>query len=140
MSDAVFKGGKPFLGICVGMQLMADVGREDQETRGLGWIQGAVERIRPQGGLPVPHMGWNTLLDMTPHPLFASLGSEPEVYFVHSYALKAERSEEIAALADYGGRLVAAVAKDNLFGVQFHPEKSQEVGQKMLAAFLSWRP
>jgi glutamine amidotransferase len=123
------------------MQLMADVGREDVETRGLGWIPGAVERITPSDPtLPVPHMGWNTLTDMRDHPLFNGLPPEPHVYFVHSYALKAEKRDHIAARCDYGGKFVAAVARDNLFGAQFHPEKSQQAGQLLLANFLRWRP
>ena len=141
MTEAVFGRGRPFLGICVGMQLMADVGREDVETPGLGWIGGAVERLSPgDPALPIPHMGWNTLVDMTPHPLLADLGSAPEVYFVHSYALCAEEPDDIAATCDYGGRFAAAVAKANMFGTQFHPEKSQEAGQRLLAAFLRWHP
>jgi imidazole glycerol-phosphate synthase subunit HisH len=140
MSEAVLERGAPFLGICVGMQLMADVGREDVETPGLGWIPGAVERIQPAGGLPVPHMGWNVLIGMRPHPVLASLGPEPHVYFVHSYAFATARDTEVAARCDYGGSLVAAVARDNLFGVQFHPEKSQRAGQALLVNFLRWRP
>jgi glutamine amidotransferase len=141
MTEAVFSRGKPFLGVCVGMQLMADVGREDVETPGLGWIEGAVERLDPADpGLPIPHMGWNTLVDMKPHPLLADLGPSPEVYFVHSYALRAEEEDDVAAWCDYGGRFVAAVAKGNMFGTQFHPEKSQVAGQRLLAAFLRWKP
>jgi glutamine amidotransferase len=138
--EAVFRKGVPFLGVCVGMQLMADVGREDVETRGLGWIPGAVERIRPKGGLPVPHMGWNVLRDMKPHPVLAGLGREPHVYFVHSYALTPNNTGHIAAKCDYGGLFTAAVARDNLFGTQFHPEKSQRAGQTLLANFLGWKP
>ncbi len=141
LNEAVFRSRRPFLGICVGMQLMADVGREDVETRGLGWIPGAVERITPSDpNLPVPHMGWNTLTDMRDHPLFNGLGPEPHVYFVHSYALKAEKRDHVAARCDYGGKFVAAVARDNLFGAQFHPEKSQKAGQLLLANFLRWKP
>lgn len=141
LNEAVFRSKRPFLGICVGMQLMADVGREDVETRGLGWIPGAVERITPSDpNLPVPHMGWNTLTDMRDHPLFNGLPPEPHVYFVHSYALKAEKRDHVAARCDYGGKFVAAVARDNLFGAQFHPEKSQQAGQLLLANFLRWKP
>lgn len=141
LNEAVFRSRRPFLGICVGMQLMADVGREDVETRGLGWIPGAVERITPSDpNLPVPHMGWNTLTDMRDHPLFNGLGPDPHVYFVHSYALKAEKRDHVAARCDYGGKFVAAVARDNLFGAQFHPEKSQKAGQLLLANFLRWKP
>jgi imidazole glycerol-phosphate synthase subunit HisH len=141
--EAVFRKGVPFLGVCVGMQLMADVGREDVETRGLGWIPGAVERIRPKGpagALPIPHMGWNVLTDVKPHPVLAGLGREPHVYFVHSYALTPERPDHVAARCDYGGSFVAAVARDNLFGTQFHPEKSQLAGQTLLGNFLKWKP
>jgi glutamine amidotransferase len=145
MAEVVLGKGRPFLGVCVGMQLMADVGREDVETRGLGWIPGAVERIRPnpQPGkppLPVPHMGWNVLTDITPHPLLAGLGPEPHVYFVHSYALTPADRVHVAARCDYGGPFAAAVARDNLFGTQFHPEKSQRAGQVLLASFLRWAP
>ncbi len=141
LTETVFRSKRPFLGICVGMQLMADVGREDVETRGLGWIPGAVERITPSDpNLPVPHMGWNTLTDMRDHPLFHGMPPEPHVYFVHSYALKAEKRDHVAARCDYGGKFVAAVARDNLFGAQFHPEKSQKAGQLLLANFLRWKP
>jgi glutamine amidotransferase len=139
--EAVFRKGVPFLGVCVGMQLMADVGREDVETRGLGWIPGAVERLKPNDpALPVPHMGWNTLTGMIEHPVLAGLGAEPHVYFVHSYALTAEIASQVAARCDYGGPFVAAVARDNIFGTQFHPEKSQQAGQRLLANFLNWKP
>jgi glutamine amidotransferase len=144
MVEAVFRKGVPFLGVCVGMQLMADVGREDVETRGLGWIPGAVERIRPaqpEAGppLPVPHMGWNILTDIRSHPVLRGLGPEPHVYYVHSYAVTPENAAHVAARSDYGGPFVAAVARDNMFGTQFHPEKSQRVGQVLLANFLRWR-
>lgn len=140
MTEAVHGKGRPFLGVCVGMQLMAEVGREDVETRGLGWIPGAVERIRPQPAQPVPHMGWNVLTGLKPHPVLAGLGSAPHVYFVHSYALTPTQTEHVAARCDYGGSFVAAVARDNLFGTQFHPEKSQHAGQTLLANFLRWKP
>ena len=139
--EAVFRKGVPFLGVCVGMQLMANVGREDVETRGLGWIPGAVERLKPNdASLPVPHMGWNVLTGMIEHPVLAGLGVEPHVYFVHSYALNAEKLSQVAARCDYGGPFVAAVARDNIFGTQFHPEKSQQAGQRLLANFLNWKP
>jgi glutamine amidotransferase len=145
IAEAVLGKGRPFLGVCVGMQLMADVGREDVETPGLGWIPGAVERIRPANSesgaaLPVPHMGWNVLRDIRSHPVMASLGPEPHAYFVHSYALTATNSAHVAARCDYGGMFTAAVARDNLFGTQFHPEKSQQAGQRLLANFLNWKP
>lgn len=141
LNEAVFRSRRPFLGVCVGMQLMADVGREDVETRGLGWIPGTVERLKPSDpNLPVPHMGWNVLTDMKSHPVLNGLGPEPHVYFVHSYAMKPEIQGHVAARCDYGGKFVAAVARDNLFGTQFHPEKSQQAGQTVLANFLRWKP
>ncbi len=141
MTEAVKVQARPFLGVCVGMQLLADVGREDVETRGLGWIAGAVERIRPSNpALPVPHMGWNELVGLTDHPVLAGLGEQPHVYFTHSYAMSADHPEHVAAWCDYGGRFVAAVAAATVFGTQFHPEKSQGVGQKVLRNFLAWRP
>lgn len=134
------KAGTPFLGVCVGMQLLADVGREDFETKGLGWIHGAVERIRPaDASLPVPHMGWNEL-QLSGHPVLAGLGEAPHVYFTHSYVMTPDDPADVAATCDYGGRFAAAVARGPMFGVQFHPEKSQHAGQKLLANFLGWRP
>ena len=139
--EAVFRGGRPFLGVCVGMQLMADLGREDAETRGLGWMPGTVERLKPSDpSLPIPHMGWNVLTDIKSHPVLAGLGPEPHVYFVHSYAFTAQNAAHVAARCDYGGKFAAAVARDNLFGTQFHPEKSQRAGQVLLANFLKWKP
>jgi imidazole glycerol-phosphate synthase subunit HisH len=141
LNEAVFRSRRPFLGVCVGMQLMATVGREGDDTRGLGWIPGAVERLSPADpALPIPHMGWNVLTDISSHPVLAGLGPEPHVYFVHSYALKAEHRDHVAARCDYGGKFTAAVARDNLFGTQFHPEKSQQAGQTLLANFLRWKP
>ncbi|MDP3737339.1 MAG: imidazole glycerol phosphate synthase subunit HisH [Hyphomonadaceae bacterium] len=141
LTEAVFRKGVPFLGVCVGMQLMADVGREDVETKGLGWIPGAVERLKPKdASLPVPHMGWNVLTNLSDHKVLAGLGDEPHVYFVHSYALTPEKSVHVAARCDYGGSFTAAVARDNIFGTQFHPEKSQQAGQRLLANFLAWKP
>jgi len=140
LNEVLFRSGRPFMGICVGMQLMATLGREDVETRGLGWIPGVVERIQPNPALPVPHMGWNVLSDIRPHPVLASLGPEPHVYFVHSYAMKPEMPDHALARCDYGGKFVAAVGRDNLFGTQFHPEKSQKAGQQVLANFLRWKP
>ena len=141
MVEAVFRGGRPFLGVCVGMQLMADVGREDADTRGLGWIPGAVEKLKPNNpDLPIPHMGWNVLTDLKSHPVLANLGKEPHVYFVHSYALTPEHRDHVAATCNYGGKFTAAVARDNMFGTQFHPEKSQVAGQTLLANFLRWKP
>ena len=141
MIDAVFSKGRPFLGVCVGMQLMADVGREDAETPGLGWIPGAVEKLQPDApALPIPHMGWNELSGMTGHKLLEGLGPQPHVYFVHSYACNTLNPAHIAAHCDYGGPFAAAIARDTLFGTQFHPEKSQQAGQRLLANFLRWKP
>lgn len=141
MTEAVRRNGRPFLGVCVGMQLLADVGREDVETAGLGWIPGAVERLAPQpASLPVPHMGWNELLPLAPHPVLKGLTETDAVYFTHSYAMIAKDLKTVAAEVEYGGKFPAALACDNVFGVQFHPEKSQSVGQRLLANFLKWRP
>jgi glutamine amidotransferase len=141
LEDTVRRQGRPFLGVCVGMQLMADVGREDEEVPGLGWIGGAVERIRPSDpALPVPHMGWNALGGPMSHPVLKGLGGKPEVYFTHAYALSPARTSDIAATCDYGGAIAAAVACETMFGTQFHPEKSQAVGLRLLANFLAWAP
>ncbi len=140
MEEAVLKRGVPFLGICVGMQLMADFGMEDGETRGLGWIHGMVERIDPGPGFNVPHMGWNELHICRNHPVFEGLGEKPHVYFVHSYAYRPEEPAHIAATTEYGEPIVAAIARDNILGVQFHPEKSQTTGLQILANFLQWAP
>ena len=140
LEEAVRRKGRPFLGICVGMQLMAERGVEYGVHRGLGWLAGEVTRIEPADRrLKVPHMGWNRLALARPHPLFDGLGERPFVYFLHSYAF---RPMEPATLAEteYGGPVVAAVGRDNLLGVQFHPEKSQEAGLRLIANFLRWRP
>ena len=141
LEEAVRRQGKPFLGICVGEQLMATVGREDGETPGLGWIAGEVVRIEPGPGFRVPHMGWNELTLTHPHPVLDGLGPAPHVYFTHSYAFTTDEPADIAATASYGAQeITAAVARENLFGTQFHPEKSQRLGQKILANFLEWAP
>jgi glutamine amidotransferase len=140
MEDAVHDRGKPFLGICVGMQLLADFSLEDGETAGLGWVHGMVQPIEPGPGLPIPHMGWNSLEIRMDHPVLDGLGEDPHAYFVHSYALSPEDESQIAALTEYGRPIVAAVARDNVFGTQFHPEKSQAVGLKLLSNFLTWKP
>ena len=141
MVERVRKNAAPFLGVCVGMQLLANVGREDGETKGLCWIDGAVERITPgDDALPVPHMGWNALEIDTGHPVLVDLGDEPHAYFTHSYVFNAASSADVAARFAYGGAFTAAVACDNLFGTQFHPEKSQRVGLQLLANFLTWAP
>ncbi len=137
---AVLRRSKPFFGICVGMQMLADFGAEDGNTPGLGWIHGAVVPIDPGGDRPVPHMGWNSLDILTRHSVLADLGKDPHAYFVHSYAFSPEDEGQVAALTDYGRPIVAAVARDNLIATQFHPEKSQGTGLKILANFLKWDP
>jgi glutamine amidotransferase len=144
LETAVRKNGRPFFGICVGMQLMAERGREIQVTPGLGWIAGEVDRIAPSDpALKIPHMGWNTLNMLRPHPLLADIPLGPDglhAYFVHSYELKTARRAELVAQADYGGPLTAIVGRDNMVGTQFHPEKSQKLGLKLIANFLKWTP
>jgi glutamine amidotransferase len=144
LTEAVRVQGRPFLGICVGMQLMAERGLEHGSTPGLGWIAGEVDRITPSDPrLKVPHMGWNTLNPRRPHPLFAGIRLGPaglHAYFVHSYALRPRHPEELLAEADYGGALAAVVGRDNLAGTQFHPEKSQRLGLALIGNFLTWTP
>ena len=143
LEERVIGGGVPFLGICVGMQLMATEGREKAITKGLGWIPGAVVRIEPAGGLKVPHMGWNTLTFRQSHPLLEGIPDGPNglhAYFVHSYHLKTERPETLVATADYGQQVTAIVGRDNMLGTQFHPEKSQTLGLTLIGNFLRWKP
>ena len=142
LEHAVLVEKRPFLGICVGMQLLAEKGLEFGETPGLGWIPGAVRRLTPSDpSLPVPHTGWNAVHSRAPHPVLATLDHRPtDFYFVHSFHFAAENDAHVVAFADYGGRVAAAVARDNLFGVQFHPEKSQAAGLALLGDFLAWRP
>lgn len=141
LNAAVLERGAPFLGICVGMQLMAARGLEFGETPGLGWVPGDVRRIAPSDpALKVPHMGWNNLEGVTDHPVLAGLQAGAPVYFTHSFAMFPEDSAHVAAYVDHGGRFPAAVARDNLAGVQFHPEKSQAAGLRLLSDFLEWRP
>ena len=136
--------GRPFFGICVGMQLMAERGREYQVTPGLGWIPGEVDRITPSDpNLKIPHMGWNTLNMRKPHALLDEIPLGPDglhAYFVHSYELKAAQPADLVAQADYGGPLTAIVGRDNMVGTQFHPEKSQKLGLRLIANFLKWTP
>ena len=140
LDERVMVQGVPFLGICVGMQLMATRGLEHGETAGLGWIAGEVRPIeRTDPAIKVPHMGWNDVAP-TPHHDGAELIEAGEAYFLHSYHFAAENGRDIAAMTDHGGGLVAAVARDNLLGVQFHPEKSQRYGLDLLARFLGWDP
>ncbi len=144
LDDAVRKKGRPFLGICVGMQLMAERGREFAVTEGLGWIKGEVLAIEPKDpGLKIPHMGWNTLDIAAPHALLKDIQTGPNglhAYFVHSFHLLASERRVVLAETDYGGPVTAMVADDNIAGTQFHPEKSQRLGLKLLANFLEWRP
>jgi glutamine amidotransferase len=144
LTEAVQKKGRPFFGICVGMQLLAERGLEHGVTAGLGWIKGEVDRIAPADpALKIPHMGWNTLAPQKPHPLFDGIPLGPQglhAYFVHSYALKPADRDDLVAEADYGGAIAAAVARDNVAGTQFHPEKSQRLGLALLANFLRWKP
>jgi glutamine amidotransferase len=141
LNDAVIKRGTPFLGICVGMQLMATVGREFGNHAGLGWIEGEVVKLTPvDPNLKIPQIGWNELTIARPHPVFATVKDGAHAYFVHSYALSAAHAGEVTAFTDYGGPVTAAVARDNLVGMQFHPEKSQAVGLTLLGNFLQWRP
>ena len=142
LSEQAIKGAKPFLGICVGMQLMAGIGREHIDTPGFGWVPGEVVAITPSDkALKIPHMGWNSLhLEVPDHPLFDGVGEGAHVYFVHSYGFKAADPADVLATVDYGGPVAAVVGRDNLVGTQFHPEKSQAVGLGLITNFLKWRP
>jgi len=144
MTQAAHGAGRPFLGICVGMQLLASRGLEYATTPGLGWIPGDVGPIKPADpALKVPHMGWNTLRPARDHALLASIPTGEDglhAYFVHSYALSPENPDDVVAQADYGGPVTALVARDNVAGTQFHPEKSQRLGLALIANFLHWRP
>jgi len=144
LQEAVVARGRPFLGICVGMQLMAERGLEYGETPGLGWIPGQVEALRPADpALKVPHMGWNELAPTAAgaaHPLLAGLPAGTHAYFVHSYHLRPADPGHLLAAVDYGGPLAAVIGRDNLAGTQFHPEKSQAAGLRLLGNFLEWRP
>ena len=140
MEERVHVGGAPFLGICVGMQLLATRGLEHGETPGLGWIAGDVTLIeRTDRAIKVPHMGWNDVA-IPPNGPAGDLLEPGEAYFLHSYHFAPEDGHHIAAMTDHGGGLVAAVARDNVVGVQFHPEKSQKYGLDLLARFLEWQP
>jgi len=141
LSEAVIARGRPFLGICVGMQLMASRGREFETVAGLGWISGEVVAIEPRDPrLKVPHMGWNELEPLVPHPLLKGIARGDHAYFVHSYELRPSVPEQVLAQTEYGGAVVAMVGRDNLVGTQFHPEKSQRTGLRLIANFLEWRP
>ncbi len=144
LEDAVRRRGRPFLGICVGMQLMARRGFEFETTDGLGWIDGEVHGLAPEDpALKIPHMGWNTLAARGAHPLLACVAtgaSGLHAYFVHSFHMRLSDASALVAETDYGGPVTAIVAQDNMAGTQFHPEKSQTLGLKLLANFLAWRP
>ncbi|CAO3417089.1 imidazole glycerol phosphate synthase subunit HisH [Azospirillum endophyticum] len=145
LEETVHRRGRPFLGICVGMQLMAERGREYGVTEGLGWIPGEVVKLEPSDpALKIPHMGWNELNIRRPHPVLAGLPEGAHAYFVHSYQFKPARFEPtdpdtLIASADYGGPFAAVVGRDNLVGTQFHPEKSQATGLALIANFLRWK-
>ena len=144
LEEAVRERGAPFLGICVGMQLMADCGREYETVPGLGWIGGEVVAIKPgDPALKIPHMGWNTLRPRQDHELLAGIPTGEagwHAYFVHSFELRPKKSLDIVAETDHGGGLTAIVARDNVAGTQFHPEKSQKLGLVLIGNFLRWRP
>jgi imidazole glycerol-phosphate synthase subunit HisH len=141
LTEAVRRRGRPFLGICVGMQLMAERGLEFAVTDGLGWIPGEVVPITPADPhLKIPHMGWNELVPLRPHPVLEGLGAGAHAYFVHSYGFACAQRSDVVAECDYGGAITAAIGRDNLFGVQFHPEKSQATGLRLIGNFLRWRP
>jgi glutamine amidotransferase len=137
----VIERGKPFLGICVGMQLMATRGVEYGVHAGLDWIAGDVVRIEPgKNHLKIPHMGWNELQDLKPHALLEGLLPNDHAYFVHSFQLKTAQPEMLLATTEYGGTVTAVVGRDNMAGTQFHPEKSQSTGLRLIANFLRWKP
>ena len=144
LEEAVLDAGRPFLGICVGMQLMSSRGLEKTITNGLGWIAGDVREMRPADpGLKIPQIGWNTIHVKHDHPLLEGIRTGDDglhAYFVHSYQLEAERSEDVLAVTDYGGEVTAIVACDNVAGTQFHPEKSQALGLALISNFLRWTP
>jgi imidazole glycerol phosphate synthase, glutamine amidotransferase subunit len=144
LEERVIKGGTPFLGVCVGMQLLASEGREKVVTQGLGWIPGAVEKIAPADpALKIPHMGWNTIETVRPHALLEGIATGADglhAYFVHSYHLRTDDPAHLVATTAYGGTLTACVGRDNIFGAQFHPEKSQALGLKLIENFLGWTP
>lgn len=141
LNEQVIRGGKPFLGICVGMQLMATRGLEFETVAGLDWIVGDVRRLTPSDpSLKIPHMGWNQLEQRCEHAVFAGIGAGAHAYFVHSYGFACADPKDVLATVDYGGPVTAAIGRDNLVGTQFHPEKSQETGLRLLTNFLRWRP
>lgn len=141
MVEAVEQKGRPFLGICVGMQLMATTGHEYRDTPGLDWVKGDVVKITPgDPALKVPHMGWNDLVIDHPHPIFDGIKTGDHVYFVHSYHFRVNADTERLAHVDYAGDVTAVIGRDTMLGMQFHPEKSQDVGLRMIGNFLNWTP
>ena len=139
--EAVVSRGNPFMGICIGMQMLATKGLEYTETPGFDWIGGTVAAIAPSdAGLKVPHMGWNDLVIDHPHPIFDGIENGQHAYFVHSYQFRVDDPARRLAHVDYGGEITALVGRDNIVGTQFHPEKSQATGLRMIANFLRWRP
>ena len=142
LEEAVVEKGRPFLGICVGMQLMASRGLEHGTHPGFGWVPGEVVPMTPRDpALKIPHMGWNDLmLEGSAHPVLAGLADGTDVYFVHSYAMRCRDSAHVLARVDYGGLLPAVIGRDNMVGTQFHPDKSQQAGLRLIANFLAWRP
>ena len=141
LEECAIRRGRPFLGICVGMQLMASWGREFEDVAGLGWIPGEVVAMKPADpALKIPHMGWNELEPRRPHPVLARIAKGDHAYFVHSFKFRCDSAAHVIATTDYGGTLAAVVGRDNLIGTQFHPEKSQSTGLRLIANFLGWRP
>jgi imidazole glycerol-phosphate synthase subunit HisH len=141
VGEAVMARGRPFFGICVGMQLMADRGREFEVVDGLGWIGGEVVAIEPADrSFKIPHMGWNELSIVHQHPVFAGIGDGTHTYFVHSFHFAVADTADLLATADYAQAVTAAIGRDNMIGTQFHPEKSQDAGLRLIANFLRWRP
>jgi len=141
MIEAVVTRARPFLGICVGMQLMAKRGEEYRETPGLGWINGSVQRIKPNDStFKIPHMGWNNLVVDAPHPLLDGIETGDHAYFVHSYQMEMDDPKQRLAHVDYGGKITAIVGQDTMVGTQFHPEKSAATGLRLIANFLRWAP
>ena len=139
--DAHIKTGKPFMGICVGMQMMATCGHEHGYHEGFNWIKGDVKIMEPNDkNLKIPHMGWNNLNIINSHPVFDNINENDHVYFVHSYHFEVENNNNLLASVDYGGKITAAIAHENMIGTQFHPEKSQSVGLQIIKNFLQWNP
>lgn len=140
--DAVESRARPFLGICVGMQMLGTLGHEYEQTPGFGWIDGEIHKVEPQdANLKIPHMGWNDLvIEDASHPVLAGVSTGDHVYFVHSWAMKMAKAAQRLAHVDYAGDITAIVGRDTIIGTQFHPEKSQETGLRLIANFMRWRP